>query len=461
MTADKIIETMRSWIGTDKRKIIDIYNAHRPLAKNYTVKYTDSWCDATVSACFIVNNAVDLIGGTECGVDRHIQLFKKAGIWKEDGTIVPRPGDIITYNWDDSTQPNDGYADHIGIVEAISGNNITVIEGNYNNAVRRRTIPVGWGYIRGYAQPKYETAAKTPAREEKRMNTKIIDVSVHNGTIDWAKVKPFIGGAVIRCGFGVDLTSQDDQQWIRNVSECERLGIPYAAYLYSYAASAAGARQEAAHALRCCKGHKPSVIYFDSEQNGTQFKAKECAETFIKAVRAAGYKAGVYASASWYRSYLKGIDCDSLWIAAYGTNDGSAQTKYRPNLGEDLWQYTSIGRLAGISGNVDLNLMYKNIFGESSGSSSSGSGSAPADTSILELVADTLDGKYGNGDERVRNLGKNYDAVQKMINHIYRCGTDTLAKEVIAGTYGNGELRERILREKYDAVQKRVNELLA
>ena len=89
MTAERIIETMRAWIGKDKRTIIDIYNAHKPLARGYKVKYTDAWCDATVSACFISNDAVDLIGGTECGVEKHIALFKKKGIWQEDGSITP------------------------------------------------------------------------------------------------------------------------------------------------------------------------------------------------------------------------------------------------------------------------------------------------------------------------------------------------------------------------------------
>lgn len=160
--ANDVVNVMRGWIGADKRKIIDIYNSHKPLAQGYKVKYTDSWCDATVSACFIKLNAVDLIGGTECGVERHIQLFKAKGIWQEDGNVTPTAGAIICYNWDDSTQPNDGFADHIGIVEEVNGSQITVIEGNYNEAVRRRTIPVGWGYIRGYAFPKYSGSEAKP-----------------------------------------------------------------------------------------------------------------------------------------------------------------------------------------------------------------------------------------------------------------------------------------------------------
>ena len=160
ITADKAIQVMRSWVGSDKRKIIDLYNSHNPLARGYKVKYTDAWCDTTVSALFISLGATDLIGGTECGVEKHIELFKKAGIWQEDGSVIPIPGWIICYNWDDSTQPNDGYADHIGIVEEVKGTTITVIEGNYNDAVMRRTIPIGWGYIRGYAMPKYDSKKK-------------------------------------------------------------------------------------------------------------------------------------------------------------------------------------------------------------------------------------------------------------------------------------------------------------
>ena len=454
MTAEKIVQTMKSWIGTDKRKIIDIYNSHEPLAKGYKVKYTDAWCDATVSAAFIVNDAVDLIGATECGVERHIYEFKKIGIWIEDGSIVPKPGDIICYNWDDATQPNDGYDDHIGIVESYNTREICVIEGNYNNAVRRRVIPIGWGYIRGYARPKYDEAKK----EEKTMCNTVIDVSVHQGMIDWEKVKPYIAGAIIRCGYGSNHINQDDKQWKRNVTECERLGVPYAYYLYSYATCKTEAVSEAEHALRLARDYHPTVIYFDSEQPGTQSVARTVSEIFIKKIRAAGYKAGVYASASWYKSYLNGIDCDSLWIAAYGTNDGTAQKKYRPDLGEDLWQYTSMGTFTGISGRVDTNLMINDIFGAVDPAPEPEP--EPA-SDLLTLVADTLAGKYGNGDDRVKYLGKNYNAVQDMINHIYKASVDTLAHEVIQGKYGNTPMRERLLGSKYAAVQKRVNQLLA
>jgi len=164
VTAEEIVNIMRSWLGYSEsngrhKQIIDIYNSHTPLARGYRMTYTDSWCDATVSAAFIKAGAVDIIGGTECGVQEHINLFKKAGIWVEDGTVLPKPGYIVCYNWDTASQPNNGYADHIGIVEQVTSSNVIVIEGNMGHAVGRRSMPVGWGYIRGYAVPKYMTAA--------------------------------------------------------------------------------------------------------------------------------------------------------------------------------------------------------------------------------------------------------------------------------------------------------------
>lgn len=159
VTANNVLDVARSWIGFSEAKgkhkeIIDVYNKHKPLAHNYKVKYTDEWCDTFVSACAIKAGAVDLIG-TECGCERHIEIFKKKGIWIEDGSVKPQVGDIIVFNWDDNTQENDGFADHIGYVEQVNGNTIICIEGNYQNSVGRRTINVGWGYIRGFARPKY------------------------------------------------------------------------------------------------------------------------------------------------------------------------------------------------------------------------------------------------------------------------------------------------------------------
>lgn len=159
VTANDVLDVMRSWLGFSEangkfKQIIDLYNSHKPLARGYKVKYSDEWCDTCVSAAAIKAGAVDLIG-TECGCEEHVKIFKKLGIWNEDGTVTPEPGWIIVYNWDDDTQPNDGYSDHIGYVEEVVDGVITALEGNKGEAVARRRLAVGDGNIRGYAMPRY------------------------------------------------------------------------------------------------------------------------------------------------------------------------------------------------------------------------------------------------------------------------------------------------------------------
>ena len=199
VTAKQVVNVMNGWIGLSRSKgthkpIIDLYNSHKPLARGYRVTYSDDYCDTTVSAAFIKLGAVDLIGGTECGVEEHVKLFQRKGIWEEDGNITPEVGYICVYNWDDSTQPNDGYSDHIGVVVSVNKTKktFTVTEGNMSGGVvGQRTIPFGWGYIRGFAKPKYAaesgSSSATPATPT---NTNLIgtcSVSLHTfliGAVD-------------------------------------------------------------------------------------------------------------------------------------------------------------------------------------------------------------------------------------------------------------------------------------
>lgn len=164
-TANDVLNVMRGWLGYSEangkfKEIIDLYNSVKPLPRGYAVQYSDEWCDTTVSAAGIKAGCTELIG-RECGCEEHVKIFKSLGIWIEDGTITPHPGDIILYNWDSSVQPNNGYSDHIGYVESVSGGTITCIEGNKGEAVARRTIPIGWGYIRGYARPRYASGGSS------------------------------------------------------------------------------------------------------------------------------------------------------------------------------------------------------------------------------------------------------------------------------------------------------------
>lgn len=155
-----VVKQAKAWIGCKEadgshKKIIDVYNNHDPLARGYKMKYTDSWCAAFVSAVSIKCGYTAIIP-TECSCPQMIELFKDLGEWVENDAYKPNAGDIILYDWNDSgSGDNAGTPDHIGIVEKVSGNTITVIEGNKGDAVARREIKVNGVTIRGYGVPKY------------------------------------------------------------------------------------------------------------------------------------------------------------------------------------------------------------------------------------------------------------------------------------------------------------------
>lgn len=180
----KVIETMQSWIGKKEadgshKSIIDLYNSHKPLARGYKVKYTDAWCATTVSAAAIAADCTDIIP-TECGCGQMVQLFQKLGEWVENDAYTPQAGDVCFYDWQDSgSGDNTGWPDHVGIVESVSvdGKSFVVIEGNYSDSVKRRTMKVNGKYIRGFGVPKYPKADPEPAKSE----------APANGTVDAAQ----------------------------------------------------------------------------------------------------------------------------------------------------------------------------------------------------------------------------------------------------------------------------------
>lgn len=166
MERSKVVAQMQSWIGKREsdgshKSIVDIYNSVRPIPQGYKVKYTDSWCAVTVTAAFDACGYTKEFPARECSCPRMISLLQKYRIWVEDDGYIPKPGDIIFYDWQDSgSGDNMGTADHVGIVENVVGNDLYIIEGNYNNKVARRMIKVNARYIRGYGIPKYEDKEK-------------------------------------------------------------------------------------------------------------------------------------------------------------------------------------------------------------------------------------------------------------------------------------------------------------
>ena len=192
--ASKVIEQAKAWRGYNEsdgshKEIIDVYNSHKPLARGYAVKYTDDWCATFVSAVAIKLGYTDIMPA-ECGCEEMIKLYQKIGCWDENDARVPSPGELIFYDWqDDGEGDNRGYTNHVGIVEKVVGNTITVIEGNrYYSSVDYRDIEVDDRYIRGFAVPKYdkETATEPAPNAE---NTVTVNLSVLRKGYEGEQVK--------------------------------------------------------------------------------------------------------------------------------------------------------------------------------------------------------------------------------------------------------------------------------
>lgn len=192
------------------------------------------------------------------------------------------------------------------------------------------------------------------------MAIKGIDVSTFQGEINWEKVKnDGIKFAILRAGYGMDIESQDDKYIERNISECERLGIPFGVYLFSYANTVAKASSEAEHTLRLVAGHKlPLGVWYDIEDNKTSGSVSKSTLTniinkYCSIIEEAGYKVGIYANLNWLNNKIDSSlqDKYDVWVAQYN-NTCDYKKDYI------MWQYSSKGKVNGINGNVDMNYFY-------------------------------------------------------------------------------------------------------
>ena len=136
-------------------QIVDLYNTLDPLPVGYTLGYEDSWCAAFVTVAAMEAGLSHIIPA-ECGCERQIEAFKALDGWEENDNVIPQPGDLIYYDWDVTRQGNStGWSDHVGIVVGVKWPFLKVIEGNKNDDVSYRIIPVGHRTIRGYGMPDY------------------------------------------------------------------------------------------------------------------------------------------------------------------------------------------------------------------------------------------------------------------------------------------------------------------
>ena len=191
------------------------------------------------------------------------------------------------------------------------------------------------------------------------MRSKGIDVSEHQGVIDWAKVaKDGVQFAVIRAGYGREL-SQKDKYFERNYAGAKAAGIKVGAYWYSYADSVKRAEEEAKTCLKVLEGKRFELpIFFDQEYEPKILALSAKMRTdivlkFLETVKGAGRKVGLYSSTNFITTKLQAnrLTTYPLWLAEYGS-----KLHYTGKVW--AWQYTSKGRVAGIRGNVDCNHGY-------------------------------------------------------------------------------------------------------
>ena len=312
------------------------------------------------------------------------------------------------------------------------------------------------------------------------MTNKGIDVSFAQGKIDWVKVKNSgnVNFAIIRAGFGREV-SQEDAQFKNNYAGCKMNNIPVGVFWYSYAESAEDARQEARACLEVIKGKQFEYpIFFDLEEkfqfaNGVDF-CNNVVNAFCSELEKHGYYAGLYCSTSYLDSYIRvsTIGDRPVWVAQYYKECTYKKTAHA------MWQYSSTGRVSGISKKVDCDECYVDFPSviKSKGlngfkASGSVKGDANKDGKVDVRDAATIAHSLSKGDKLPKSADYNGDGktdvrdaaaiAQALSGH--KKTVSEIAREVISGKWGNGEERkQRLTAAGYDytEVQNAVNELI-
>lgn len=148
------------WLGTkegsrEHRELLAVYNGIKPLPRGYRLTEKDPWCAGFVSAAAVMAGFGENYP-LECSCARIMEKAQRMGIWVEDDAHVPLIGDWVLYDWQGKDGECVGAPDHVGIVIGREGDELLIVEGNYDNAVKLRKIPVGWEKIRGFVCPGLE-----------------------------------------------------------------------------------------------------------------------------------------------------------------------------------------------------------------------------------------------------------------------------------------------------------------
>ena len=184
---------------------------------------------------------------------------------------------------------------------------------------------------------------------------KIIDISEHQGVIDFAKLKNEVDLVIIRVQYG---SQKIDKRYKEYVAECKKYGIPFGHYAYACFVSVEDAKVEAKDFLqRADKDAKFLVVDVEEVTTKNPADLVPATQAFIDYLKQAGVqKVGLYTGHHFYKQYgMSKVKADFLWIPRYGKNDGTPNEK--PDFPCDIWQYTDKGKIAGINGYVDLNML--------------------------------------------------------------------------------------------------------
>ena len=265
-----------------------------------------------------------------------------------------------------------------------------------------------------------------------------IDISKHDGVIDWQKARNsgFVDFAIMRAGYG-RLIEQKDKKFEANYQGCKENGIPCGAYWYSYAHSVAEIQIEARVFLQVIKEKQFEYpVYLDFEEK-SQFnlgkaKCTEMAKAFLEILENAGYYAGLYSSKSHLENYFSEeiLRNYTVWVAHYGVS----KTSYRYPF--DIWQYSSDSSVPGINHKCDLNYCYKDDFPEiikNAGLNGFTKNSNSPEKSVDELAKEVLENKWGTGADRKARLtaaGYCYEAVQNAVNALLKTSAQPVGKPV-------------------------------
>ena len=256
------------------------------------------------------------------------------------------------------------------------------------------------------------------------MSYKGIDVSHFQGNIDWNKVKGNIDFAILRLGWiGNNNNHTLDTKFETYYNACKSTGIPIGVYVYNYCNSQNTAKSGAEWTVNQLKDKGIDLpIYIDMEDRSIENLGKDKLTSiciaFNTVIENAGYWAGVYANLNWYTNYLNKDTIKArytTWVAHYGISQDRYVGQY------DMLQYSDTGKISGISGNVDMDIMYRDLINEIKESNT-----GTDRKTVEELAREVIAGKWGNGEERkikLTNAGYDYSAVQAKVNEIL--GVDT------------------------------------